>query len=96
MYDDLKDKRVVVTGGASGIGLAAARRFVEENGKFNAASGCHDDRVMSAAMASQMLVLLPKRFKKLSEESSDFEGFSNIHDRYQPEKADTYYEIYVD
>ena len=33
MYDDLKDKRVVVTGGASGIGLAAARRFVEENGK---------------------------------------------------------------
>lgn len=31
MYDDLKDKRVVVTGGASGIGLAVARRFVSEN-----------------------------------------------------------------
>jgi NAD(P)-dependent dehydrogenase (short-subunit alcohol dehydrogenase family) len=30
MYDDLKDKRVVVTGGASGIGLATARRFVKE------------------------------------------------------------------
>ena len=30
MYDDLKDKRVVVTGGASGIGLATARRFVSE------------------------------------------------------------------
>jgi len=30
MYDDLKDKRVVVTGGASGIGLATARRFVNE------------------------------------------------------------------
>ena len=30
MYDDLKDKRVVVTGGASGIGYATARRFVNE------------------------------------------------------------------
>jgi NAD(P)-dependent dehydrogenase (short-subunit alcohol dehydrogenase family) len=33
MYDDLKDKRVVVTGGASGIGLATARRFVSESCK---------------------------------------------------------------
>ncbi len=31
MYDDLNDKRVVVTGGASGIGLATARRFVKES-----------------------------------------------------------------
>ncbi len=31
MYDDLKDKRVVVTGGASGIGFATARRFVNES-----------------------------------------------------------------
>ena len=33
MYDDLKGKRVVVTGGASGIGYATARRFVNEGGK---------------------------------------------------------------
>ncbi|MGD9227666.1 MAG: SDR family oxidoreductase [Desulfobacterales bacterium] len=33
MYDDLKDKRVVVTGGASGIGYAIARRFVNESSK---------------------------------------------------------------
>jgi len=31
MYDDLKDKRVLITGGASGIGLATARRFVSES-----------------------------------------------------------------
>jgi len=31
MYDDLRDKRVVVTGGASGIGFATARRFVKES-----------------------------------------------------------------
>ncbi len=33
MYDDLKDKRVVITGGASGIGYAAARRFIKEGCK---------------------------------------------------------------
>lgn len=28
MYDDLKDKRVVVTGDANGIGYATVRRFI--------------------------------------------------------------------
>jgi NAD(P)-dependent dehydrogenase (short-subunit alcohol dehydrogenase family) len=33
MYDDLKDKRIVITGGASGIGYATAGRFVDEGCK---------------------------------------------------------------
>lgn len=33
MYKDLEGKRVVVTGGASGIGLATAQRFVNEGSK---------------------------------------------------------------
>jgi NAD(P)-dependent dehydrogenase (short-subunit alcohol dehydrogenase family) len=33
MYKDLSGKRVVVTGGASGIGLATALRFVEEGAR---------------------------------------------------------------
>ncbi len=32
-YEDLAGKRVVITGGASGIGLATARRFVSEGSK---------------------------------------------------------------
>ncbi len=32
-YEDLQGKRVVVTGGASGIGLATAQRFVKEGAK---------------------------------------------------------------
>ena len=33
MYDDLKDKRVLVTGGANGIGYATVRRFINEGSK---------------------------------------------------------------
>lgn len=33
IYKDLKNKRVVVTGGASGIGFATAKRFAEEGSK---------------------------------------------------------------
>ncbi|NLM42712.1 MAG: SDR family oxidoreductase [Clostridiales bacterium] len=32
-YEELQDKRVVVTGGASGIGLATAKRFAKEGSK---------------------------------------------------------------
>ncbi|MFQ5979405.1 MAG: SDR family NAD(P)-dependent oxidoreductase [Candidatus Heimdallarchaeota archaeon] len=33
MYKDLEGKRVVITGGASGIGLATAARFIDEESK---------------------------------------------------------------
>jgi len=32
-YEELQDKRVVVTGGASGIGFATAKRFAKEGAK---------------------------------------------------------------
>lgn len=33
IYQDLQQKRVVVTGGASGIGMATAKRFIDEGSK---------------------------------------------------------------
>ena len=33
IFKDLEEKRVVITGGASGIGLATAQRFVNEGAK---------------------------------------------------------------
>jgi NAD(P)-dependent dehydrogenase (short-subunit alcohol dehydrogenase family) len=33
IYEDLAGKRIVITGGASGIGLATARRFVGEGSR---------------------------------------------------------------
>ena len=30
IYKDLEEKRVVITGGASGIGLATVKRFINE------------------------------------------------------------------
>lgn len=39
--------------------VAEMRTFVEVNGSYNAESGCHDERVDTAGMASQMIRLLP-------------------------------------
>jgi meso-butanediol dehydrogenase/(S,S)-butanediol dehydrogenase/diacetyl reductase len=33
IFNDLQNKRIVITGGASGIGLASAKRFLEEESK---------------------------------------------------------------
>jgi hypothetical protein len=44
--------------------VSEMRTYVEQNGSYNAASGCKDDRVITAAMASQMMTLLPRKFNR--------------------------------
>lgn len=39
--------------------VSEMRTFIEENGSYNAESGCHDERVDTAGMAAMMMRLLP-------------------------------------
>jgi NAD(P)-dependent dehydrogenase (short-subunit alcohol dehydrogenase family) len=48
MYDDLKNKRVAVSGGASGIGYATAGRFIDEGAKVMILD-CNQEALDSAA-----------------------------------------------
>jgi hypothetical protein len=48
--------------------VAEMRTYVEKGGHFNAETGCHDERVMTAAMAAEMVVLLPRYVRKRMDE----------------------------
>lgn len=45
--DRLKDKRTMITGGTTGIGLAIARQFLQEGARV-IVTGLHDDTLVSA------------------------------------------------
>lgn len=57
--------------------VSEMRTFIEENGKYNSASGCHDERVDTAGMATQMMSLMPSA---LSQESASV-FWNNIEKR---------------
>jgi hypothetical protein len=61
------------------------RTFIEKNGKYQASSGSHDDRVITAAMASQMMTLLPRKF---ATQGKRIFGFDNIAGRYKEARED--------
>jgi len=44
--------------------ISEMRTFIEEGMKYTAAKNCKDDRVITAAMASQMMMHLPEKFRK--------------------------------
>ena len=65
--------------------VSEMRTFIEENGSYNAASGCHDERVDTAGMATQMFQLIASKIKE-TEKAKDrgkVYGFTNITDRYK-------------
>ena len=77
--------------------VSEMRTFVEDqtkpgNRRFSAATGCHDDRVMSAAMASQMMTLMPERIRDMGRKTA---GFGNFEDRMKPVDDGRYREVYV-
>jgi len=75
--------------------VSEMRTFVEKNGSYNAETGCKDDRVDTAGMASQMMTLLPKRFQELRNESDSFKGFANFRHREGRKESGEYREVLV-
>ena len=71
--------------------VSEMRTFKEESGKFNAETGCHDERVDTAGMASQMFQMLPRHI-----EGNEPQGvqFTNLRDRHKVEDHG-YQEIYA-
>jgi hypothetical protein len=61
MVDDLyrmsRDAQVHIKNKAT---VSEMRTFKEENGKYNAETGCHDERVDTAGMATQLMQRLPR------------------------------------
>jgi hypothetical protein len=92
MVDDLyrmsRDGQLQIKNKAT---VSEMRTFKEENGKFNAETGCHDERVDTAGMASQMFQMLPRYI--VGNEPQGVE-FSNLRDRSKRED-DGYQEIYT-
>ncbi len=74
--------------------VSEMRTYIEENGHYEAATGCKDDRVMSAAMASQMMTLLPKAVR-VKDGEKPFTGFSNWQNKTKPKREGEYREVYV-
>jgi len=75
------------------------RTFVEENMEFNAAPGCKDDRVDTAAIASVLMLTLPRKYTELRKrkKGGDEVGFKNwsFKNKTTPTKPIGYEEYYV-
>jgi hypothetical protein len=71
--------------------VSEMRTFIEENSHLEAATGCKDDRVMSAAMASQMMTMLPGRLLGSTEQG----GIQNWNNKNQ-QKSSQYQEVYAE
>ena len=64
------------------------RTYIEEGEKYFAATGCNDDRVITAAIAASIINSIPKKYSKSSGQS----GFTNLD---KPTYESSYREYYV-
>jgi len=69
--------------------VSEMRTFIEEHGHFEAAPGCNDDTVVTAAMAQAIINLIPRDTNK---KSSHETGFQNLNDN---KPGTGYFEIWT-
>ena len=70
--------------------VSEMRTFKEENGKYSAELGCHDERVDCAGMASEMMQLLPRHIRGDEPETMQFTNFKS-RERSQDRDYSEYY-----
>ena len=75
--------------------VSEMRTFTEKNGSYNAEEGCHDERADCGGMASQMMKLLPRKFREdkrgHKQESTGFSNWKNA----QEQRGSDYQEVYA-
>ena len=69
-YDELKGKRVMITGAASGIGLATAQRFADEGASVFVVDYNEKATLQVMSARKKMSFVLSKRWIHCSEEST--------------------------
>ena len=74
--------------------ISEMRTYIEEGGHFAAASGCNDDRVITAAMASELVKTLPRAFGRVGATKSEGARFTNM-DNGETSKSNSYSEFYA-
>lgn len=70
--------------------VSEMRTFVEEGGKYEAASGCHDERVDTAGMACMMFTMMPRKLKSMRDDS----GIQNWFNK-DIQQRQSYQEVYA-
>jgi hypothetical protein len=70
------------------------RTFVEKDGSYNAESGCHDERVDTGGMASQMMKIMPRKIKPKEDRREQTGGFSNFNKASKTKRGE-YQEVYA-
>lgn len=65
MFDDLKDKRILVTGASQGIGLAAALAFARMWARVGITSRAFDEHDSLPWLSSRRLAPMPSIFRAI-------------------------------
>jgi hypothetical protein len=69
------------------------RTFIERGGHFDAAQGCHDERVDCAWMAASMMRLLSRMALRDGVKKRKSSGFRNWQNRNTPDTPGGYVEV---
>jgi hypothetical protein len=92
LYQQSRDGSLVIRSKET---INEMRTFIEENGKYNAESGCHDERVDCGGMASQMMILLPAGSSR-SQKDRDEVSIGSFMKDFKPTYSGEFQQFYAE